>query len=310
MPKKFLIVGTGGVGGSIAGFLALDGNDVSCIARGKHLDEIQRNGLHLKSDLKGEHYTPVKAYVEENYKDQADVIFVCVKQYSLGSISDLLKRASHKGTIIVPILNGFKISNKLNYLYSETIVLDGCIYIVGFVSAPGEVTQMGRVFKLIFGKPKGVMVDNKILMELSEILSHAGIKNEISPCIEHTTFIKWSFISAMACTGAYFNATVGDYQQEGEKRDLFKALSSESLAIGVALGIIDADEIDSYVAKHLNVIDHLAPDSTASMQKDLAQDHTSEINGLLFEMVEYGKSLGISTPTYNRVSDKFKELQK
>ena len=33
---KYLVVGTGGVGGSIAGFLALAGKDVTCIARGKH----------------------------------------------------------------------------------------------------------------------------------------------------------------------------------------------------------------------------------------------------------------------------------
>ena len=29
---KYLVVGTGGVGGSIAGFLALAGKDVTCIA--------------------------------------------------------------------------------------------------------------------------------------------------------------------------------------------------------------------------------------------------------------------------------------
>lgn len=39
--NKFLIIGTGGVGGSIAGFLALAGKDVTCIARGKHLEAIR-----------------------------------------------------------------------------------------------------------------------------------------------------------------------------------------------------------------------------------------------------------------------------
>ena len=48
---KYLIAGTGGVGGSIAGFLSLAGKDVTCIARGAHLQAIQTNGLKLKSDL-------------------------------------------------------------------------------------------------------------------------------------------------------------------------------------------------------------------------------------------------------------------
>ena len=42
---KYLIAGTGGVGGSIAGFLSLAGKDVTCIARGAHLQSIQTNGL-------------------------------------------------------------------------------------------------------------------------------------------------------------------------------------------------------------------------------------------------------------------------
>lgn len=59
--EKYLIVGTGGVGGSIAGFLALAGKDVTCIARGKHLEAIREKGLHLRSDLKGNHFLPIQA---------------------------------------------------------------------------------------------------------------------------------------------------------------------------------------------------------------------------------------------------------
>ena len=50
-PLKYLIAGTGGVGGSIAAFLALAGKDVTCIARGEHLAAIRENGLQLHSDL-------------------------------------------------------------------------------------------------------------------------------------------------------------------------------------------------------------------------------------------------------------------
>jgi 2-dehydropantoate 2-reductase len=80
---KYLIAGTGGVGGSIAGFLSLAGKDVTCIARGAHLQSIQTNGLKLKSDLKGEHTLQIKATTAEEFKGKADVIFVCVKGYSV-----------------------------------------------------------------------------------------------------------------------------------------------------------------------------------------------------------------------------------
>ena len=66
---NYLIIGTGGVGGSIAGFLALAGRKVTCIARGEHLEAIRARGLHLKSDLKGEHFIPVCA----RYADQCRI---------------------------------------------------------------------------------------------------------------------------------------------------------------------------------------------------------------------------------------------
>ncbi|MDE6636674.1 MAG: ketopantoate reductase family protein, partial [Muribaculaceae bacterium] len=60
---KYLIVGTGGVGGSITAFLTLAGKDVSCIARGEALKVMQKQGMAFHSDIKGEFpHLPVKAY--------------------------------------------------------------------------------------------------------------------------------------------------------------------------------------------------------------------------------------------------------
>ena len=138
---KYLVVGTGGVGGSIAGFLALAGKDVTCIARGKHLEAIRRNGLHLKSDLKGEHFLPVKACTAEAFEGKADVIFVCVKGYSIDSIKEVLEHASTPDTLVIPILNVYGTGPRIGRLVPSVHVLDGCIYIVGFVSGEGEITS-------------------------------------------------------------------------------------------------------------------------------------------------------------------------
>lgn len=143
---KYLIAGTGGVGGSIAGFLSLAGKDVTCIARGAHLQAIQTNGLKLKSDLKGEHTLAIPATTAEEFNGKADVIFVCVKGYSVDSITELIKRAAHDKTIVIPILNVYGTGPRIQRLVPGVTVLDGCIYIVGFVSGTGEITQMGKNF--------------------------------------------------------------------------------------------------------------------------------------------------------------------
>jgi 2-dehydropantoate 2-reductase len=47
------VIGTGGVGGYFGGRLAQAGNNVTFIARGKHLEAIMKDGLIVKS-LKGD----------------------------------------------------------------------------------------------------------------------------------------------------------------------------------------------------------------------------------------------------------------
>ena len=300
--NKFLIIGTGGGGGSIAGFLALAGKDVTCIARGKHLKAIREKGLHLKSDLKGEHYLSVKACTAEEYNEQADVIFVCVKGYSINSIQDVLERASHQDTLVIPILNVYGTGPRIGRLVPRVTVLDGCIYIVGFVSGTGEITQMGKIFRLVFGaRPEQEIAPGR-LEAVANALRDAGIKADISEDINRDTFIKWSFISAMACTGAYHNVPMGALQHPGEERDTFIGLSRESSEMGRRMGIIFPEDPIEY---NLKIIDKLDPQSTASMQKDIAKGHESEIQGMLFDMIELGEKLKVDMPTYRKVEKKF-----
>ena len=278
---KYLIAGTGGVGGSIAGFLSLAGKDVTCIARGAHLQAIQKDGLKLKSDLKGEHTLVIPTMNAEEFNGKADVIFVCVKGYSVDSITELIKRASHEKTVVIPILNVYGTGPRIQRLVPGVTVLDGCIYI---------------------GAHKGTQVAPGIMEAIQKDLQESGIKAEISPDINRDTFVKWSFISAMAVTGAYYDVPMGEVQKPGKVRDTFIGLSTESAALGRKLGVEFPEDPVSY---NLKVIDKLDPDSTASMQKDLARGHESEIQGLLFDMIAAAEEQGIDIPTYRMVAEKF-----
>ena len=300
---KYLIAGTGGVGGSIAGFLSLAGKDVTCIARGAHLQAIQKDGLKLKSDLKGEHTLVIPTMNAEEFNGKADVIFVCVKGYSVDSITELIKRASHEKTVVIPILNVYGTGPRIQRLVPGVTVLDGCIYIVGFVSAPGEITQMGTIFRLVYGAHKGTDVSPELLEAVRDELVESGIKVDLSPDIQRDTFIKWSFISAMAVTGAYYDVPMGEVQKPGKIRDTFIGLSTESAALGKKLGIEFPEDPVGY---NLKVIDKLDPQSTASMQKDMAKGHESEVQGLLFDMITAAEEQGIDVPTYREVAKKFR----
>lgn len=300
---NYLIAGTGGVGGSIAAFLALAGKDVACIARGEHLTAIRQNGLKLHSDLKGEHTLHIPACTAEEYQGKADVIFVCVKGYSVDSITDLIRRAAKPDTVVIPILNVYGTGPRIQRLVPGVTVLDGCIYIVGFVSGKGEITQMGKIFRLVYGANKGTDVSRDTLLAVKRDLEESGIKADLSDDINRDTFVKWSFISAMAVTGAYYDVPMGEVQKPGEIRDTFIGLSRESNELGRRLGIDLPTDLVEY---NLKVIDKLDPHSTASMQKDLARGHESEVQGLLFDLIDAAEAHGVNIPTYRRVAEKFK----
>ena len=102
----------------------------------------------------------------------------------------------------------------------------------------------------------------------------------------------------------YHDVPMGEVQHEGEVRDTFVGLSRESAQIGEKLGIAYPGDP---VAYNLMVIDKLDPHSTASMQKDIARGHESEIQGLLFDMIDLGAQLHIDMPTYRKVAQKFQQ---
>lgn len=299
---KYLVFGTGGVGGSIAAFLHLSGCDVDCIARGEALNAINERGLIFHSDVKGEHTLPIKAYSADNYPHKADVIFVTVKGYSIDSIGSSIINCAHKDTVVIPVLNVYGTGARIAANAPGVNVLDGCIYIVGFKSGVGEITQMGDIFHLVYGVPKGKHVSDEILERINRDLRDSGIRVTQSDDIDRDTFIKWSYISAMALTGAYFDIPMGPIQHPGKERDLFIGLTEESKAIGERLGIDFGCDL---VEHHLAVMDSLDPHSTASLQKDLKAGHESEIQGQLFDMIDRARSLGIPTPVYDTVAARF-----
>lgn len=85
-------------------------------------------------------------------------------------------KASDKDTLIIPILNVYGIGPRIGQLVPHVTVLDGCIYIVGFVSGPGEITQMGKIFRLVFGARPQQGVAPERLETIADVLRKQGSK--------------------------------------------------------------------------------------------------------------------------------------
>lgn len=299
---KYLIIGAGGTGGMIAAALHLENFDTSVIARGNHLLAIKENGLHIKSKLLGDFTAKLKTFSQEEYTETPDVVFVCVKDYSLNEIIPFLKKICITETIIIPILNVFGTGEKIQKEIPNAIVLDGCIYIIAFKSNVGEISHPSDMFKIVFGKRDCQQLVDSELIQVERDLKSAGIQAYLSDKITSDTFAKVTLISPYAACGAYFDITVGEMQKEGEARNFLIGLLGELQKTADKMKLNLGFDV---VERNLAIIDKMSPDTISSLYRDIKNNHQSEIDGQIFEIVRLGKKLGIEVPYYRKVAEKF-----
>lgn len=296
---KYLIYGAGGIGGCLAAFLAQGGKDVSLIARGAHLEAIQKNGLVLETGH-GTFAVPVRACEQEQVTDKPDVIFVCVKGYSLEGTLPTLKRLSDGHTIVIPLLNIYGTGARLQPELSPALVTDGCIYIAAEIKAPGTVHMSGDIFRVVFG-PRTPEEYHPELEEVARDLNDCGVEGILSRNIQRDALMKFSVVSPMAACGIYHDIQVGGMQAPGQPREDFKALVAEIGALAQAMGYPFPEDP---VARNLAIQDALDPDASTSLKRDLDAGKPSEVDGLIFEVVRLGRKYHVPTPMYDRVAAK------
>ena len=110
---KYLVIGAGGTGGAIGGFMTKAGKDVTLIARGAHLAAMQEKGLSFDTPDGKYTVSPIKACTMDDYQETPDVIFVCVKGYSLEETIPFIDRVAAPHTVVIPILNIYGTGGKM-----------------------------------------------------------------------------------------------------------------------------------------------------------------------------------------------------
>lgn len=297
---KYLIIGAGGTGGSIGAYMTQAGKDVTLIARGEHLRNIKEQGLKMETTEKG-NYTvyPVKAVDMEHYEEQPDIIFVCVKGYSLEDVVPFIKKVAKESTIVIPILNIYGTGSRLQEKLPKLLVTDGCIYIAGEIKEPGTIWLNGNIFRVVFGvrNPEQLRPE---LFEVAKDLKESGIDGVLSDNIRRDALQKFAYVSPMAACGLYYHVSAGEVQITGEARDTFVKLMKEVDALAVAM---DVPFLVDIVTTNLQILDALKPTASTSMQRDIYAGKASEIDGLIYEVVRMGKKYGVPTPTYEMIAD-------
>lgn len=301
---KYLVIGAGGTGGSIGAYMTEAGKDVTLIARGEHLKKMQQQGLRMETMAKGDYTVyPIQVRDMGHYEEQPDVIFVCVKGYSLQEVVPFIRRVAKESTIVIPILNIYGTGGKLQEQLPELLVTDGCIYIAGEVKEPGTILLKGNIFRIVFGvrNPEELRPE---LFQIAKDLQESGIDGVLSDNIRRDALQKFAYVSPMAACGLYYHVSAGEIQKTGEPRDTFVKLMKEVDALAVAMEVPFLVDI---VTTNLQILDALTPEASTSMQRDIYAGKPSEIDGLIYEVIRMGQQYGVPTPVYEMVAKKARE---
>src|SRR6266403_977971 len=147
---RVAILGAGGVGGYFGARLQQAGHSVAFIARGRHLQALQRNGLALKSPL-GDAQLKVKAVEKPADAGAADVVVFAVKLWDTESAAAQLRPIVGNNTFVIPFQNGVESIDRLKKILSEKAIMGGAAYIASRIAEPGVIVQTGQMAQLRFG---------------------------------------------------------------------------------------------------------------------------------------------------------------
>ena len=302
---KQLIIVAGGTGGVTGYYMKKAGKDVTLIARGEHLKAIREQGLTLEKMWdKTEETITIPATDMEHYTDHPDVIFVCVKGYSLDETIPFIRRISKKTTIVIPVLNIYGTGGKMQKQLPELLVTDGCIYVSANIKESGRLLQHGQILRIVFGVRDKAEFRPE-LREIQKDLCDSNIDGILSENIRCEALEKFSYVSPIGAAGLYYHATAADFQKEGEARELFKTMIREIATLAEAMGIpFQKDMVDV----NLKILSNLALEATTSMQRDIMEGKQSEIDGLVYEVVRMGEKYHVPVPAYEKVAEKLKAL--
>lgn len=110
LKSKICVVGLGGVGGYIGGTLARKYDNIYFFARGERKESLLKNGIHIKSRAIGEFVSHAKDVSDDPVKlGVMDIVFICVKNYSLENVCQTIKPIVGEKTILIPIMNGIEL---------------------------------------------------------------------------------------------------------------------------------------------------------------------------------------------------------
>jgi 2-dehydropantoate 2-reductase len=299
--RRIGILGLGGVGAYVGGRLASKfpkggAVEIIFIARGENARAIDGLGLRMITEQGNETVHPTLVTEDPEVIGSLDILICATKAYDLQSAVSAVGACISPKTTVLPLLNGLENAEVLERIRPGIRVVDGCIFIVSKLIAPGVVEITGSKHFLSFGS---LQVEKEKLDDLEELFSAAAIKYKRSDDIRKTIWEKYSFIAPLASLTTFLNQSVGQILENTEAKNTLGLLMREVIFLAVEQGIPLSE---SLVERNMTALQQMPFETTASMHRDVLEGRNSEYQSLNSYVVRLGRKMKIPTPEFEKIN--------
>jgi 2-dehydropantoate 2-reductase len=294
---KIAIIGTGGVGGYFGGRLAKAGNDVTFLARGKHLEAMMSHGLIVQSIKENFTIQPVQATDSISSIGKVDLVLLCVKSWLVKDMAKELMPLLKEDTVVLPLQNGVMAAEELQSVIPAHHVLGGLCRIISKIEAPGVIRHFGVDPTVVFAELNNGKSER--VVKLQKVFEQAGFNAPISHDIQADIWKKFIQICISGLLGVT-RVPYGGIREVEETREMMIALFQEVYDLSQKLGINIAPD---FVDKTVGVIDSFDYNASASLARDIWEGRPSELeyqNGTVVRLAEkYGLEVPVNKFIYS-----------
>lgn len=295
---KIVVMGAGGLGGYFGARLAAHGNDVTFIARGKHLEALLCDGLRIQSDVSPLLVRPVQATDRAERMGPVDLVIIAVKLWDTETAAETVRPMIASQTAVVSFQNGVDAAERIAGVLGHEHVLGGVGYIAATIEAPGVIRHTGTMQRLVFGESNGALSPR--VDAFVAACTRAGIDCEASTDIRRAIWEKFVFIVGLSAVTSLFRRSIGPIREHEGSRNMLLEIMREAVAVGRASGVA----LHPTFAEHrLAFVDTLPEGMTTSMSADLQRGHRLELPWLSGKVASLGEQLGVPTPANHFVTD-------
>ncbi|RXG33249.1 ketopantoate reductase family protein [Leeuwenhoekiella marinoflava] len=288
---NILIYGIGGVGGYFGGKLTKTNNHITFIARGKHLDAVQKNGLQVSS-YKGDFVAGPDLATDDLSKiPTPDLVILGVKSWQVPETIEALKPYVKPKTLFLPLQNGAANAEKILEVLPNAQVLGGLCRIVAFKDGPGKIKHLTFEPSITFGELDGSLSDR--VKALQELFQEADFVGDLVENIQVEIWKKFLFICTISGIGGLTRVPMGKIRSSEYLFNMMKDTAQEIFNVAKAKGIALTEK---HMESVFEAIQNQGADVTASTQRDIMEGKPSELDNFNGYIVREGKRLGVSVP--------------